>query len=128
MLGSRKCNIIHTRLRHQCSPLGADLFRANIINDSSCPYGCPLEDDIHYLLECPLYTNARMQLYMNIIPYTVTLLFGSYNLTDETNLIVFTIALNPVSSFFPPPFLFIKYIYVCIYYICNLLSFSYSCV
>ena len=31
---------------------------------------------------------------MNITPYTVisieTLLFGSYNLTDETNLIVFT--------------------------------------
>ena len=88
----------------------------------------PLEDDIHYLLEYPLYTNARMQLYMNITPYTVNLLFGSYNLTDETNLIVFTIALNPVSSFFPPPFLFIKYIYVYIYYICNLLSFSYSCV
>jgi hypothetical protein len=95
MLGSRKCNIIHTRLRHQCSPLGADLFRANIINDSSCHYGCPLEDDIHYLLEWPLYTNARMQLFMNITPYTVisieTLLFGSDNLTDETNLIVFTI-------------------------------------
>ena len=95
MLGSRKCNIIHTRLRQQCSPLGADLFRANIINDSSCPYGCPLEDDIHYLLEWPLYTNARMQLFINIKPYVVisieTLLFGSDNLTDETNLIVFTI-------------------------------------
>ena len=37
MLGSRKCNIIHTRLRHQCSSLGADLFRANIINDPSAP-------------------------------------------------------------------------------------------
>ena len=33
LLGSRKCNIIHTRLRHQCSSLGADLFRANIISD-----------------------------------------------------------------------------------------------
>jgi hypothetical protein len=38
VLGSRKCNIIHTRLRHQCSLLGADLFRANIVNDPSC--GC----------------------------------------------------------------------------------------
>jgi hypothetical protein len=51
-------------------------------------------DDIHYLLECPLYANARMQLFMNITPNAVisieTLLFGSYNLTDETNLIVFT--------------------------------------
>jgi len=51
------CNIIHTRLRHQCSSLGADLFRANIVSDPSCPCGCPLEDEdaIHYLLECPLY-------------------------------------------------------------------------
>jgi hypothetical protein len=52
------------------------------------------EDDIHYLWECPLYTNARMQLFMNITPNAVisieTLLFGSYNLTDETNLIVLT--------------------------------------
>ena len=68
MLESRKCNIIHTRLRHQCSSLGADLFRANITNDPSCPFGFPLEDAIHYLWECPLYTNARMQLFMNITP------------------------------------------------------------
>ena len=47
---------MHTRLRHQCSSLGADLIRANIVNDPSCPYGCPLEDAIHYLLECPLHT------------------------------------------------------------------------
>ena len=84
MLGSRKCNIIHTRLRHQCSSLGADLFRANIVNDPSC--GCPLEDDMHYLLECPLYTNARMQLFINITRYTVisieNVLLGSDNLTD----------------------------------------------
>jgi len=87
-MSDRKCNIIHTRLRHKCGSLGAYLFRANIINDP----GCPLEDAIHYLLECPLYMNARMQLSMNITPYTVisieTLLFGSDNLTDENNLIV----------------------------------------
>jgi hypothetical protein len=93
LLGSRKCKIIHTRLIHQCSSLGADLFRANIISDPSCACGCPLEDAIHYLLECLLYTNARMPLFMSITPYTVisieTLLFGSDNLTDENNLIVF---------------------------------------
>ena len=83
-------NIIHTRLRHQSSSLGADLFRANIINDLSCTCRCPLEDAIHYLLECPLYTNARMQLFMSITPYTVisieNLLFGPDNLTDKNNL------------------------------------------
>jgi hypothetical protein len=58
----------------------------NIINYPSYTYGCPLEDDIHYLLECPLYTNTRMKLFMNITPYAVisieTLLFNSDNLTD----------------------------------------------
>ena len=38
-------------------------------------------------------TNVRIQLFINITPYTVisieTLLFGSDNLTDETNLIMF---------------------------------------
>jgi hypothetical protein len=76
LLGSRKCNIIHTRLRHQSSSLGADLFRANIVSDPICACGCPLEDAIHYLLECPLYTNARMQLIMSITPYTVILKFA----------------------------------------------------
>ena len=37
--------------------------------------------------------NVRMLLFINITPYTVisieTLLFGSDNLTDETNLIMF---------------------------------------
>jgi hypothetical protein len=41
-----------------------------------------------------LDTNAGKKLFMNFTPYTVisieTLLFGSDNLTDETNSIVFT--------------------------------------
>jgi hypothetical protein len=49
-----KCIHIFTRLRHPCSSLGADLFRANIVNDPRCPCGCPLGDAIHYLLECSL--------------------------------------------------------------------------
>jgi hypothetical protein len=69
MLGSRNCNIIHIRLRPQCSSLGADLFRANIIIDPSCPCRCPLEDAIHYLLQCPLYRNAGMQLFINVTSY-----------------------------------------------------------
>jgi hypothetical protein len=52
-----------------------------------------IKDAIHYLLECPLYANVRMQLFMSITPYTVisieNLLVGSDNLTDENNLIVF---------------------------------------
>jgi hypothetical protein len=43
----------------------------NIFDKQKCACGCPLEDAIHYLLECPLYTNARMQLFMSITLYTV---------------------------------------------------------
>jgi hypothetical protein len=49
-----------------------------------------LEYAMHYLLECPLYTNARMQLFINITLYTVisieNVLLGSDNLTGENNL------------------------------------------
>jgi hypothetical protein len=48
---------------------------------------------MHYLLECPLYANERMQLFINITLYTVisieNVLLGSDNLTDENNLAVF---------------------------------------
>jgi hypothetical protein len=99
----------------------------------------PLEDAIHYLLECLLYTNARMQLIMSITPYTVisieNLLLGSDNLTDENNLNIYTIlidlndtklypvlrmlsficAQSPYPPLFFPLLLFIKYIHVYIY-------------
>jgi hypothetical protein len=47
---------------------------------------------IHWLLEWLFHTNARMQLFMKMTPYThisiENLLFGSGSLTDESNLIV----------------------------------------
>jgi hypothetical protein len=50
---------------------------------------------IHYLLECPLYSNARMQLFMNITPHTIisieNLLFGSNNLTNEKQYVLFVL-------------------------------------
>jgi hypothetical protein len=32
-IGDRKTNIIHTKLRHRCSGLNADLYRVNLKND-----------------------------------------------------------------------------------------------
>jgi hypothetical protein len=57
--GSRKLNILHTRLRHQCSSLNADLSRIHVINNYKCSCGASFEDAIHYFLECPLYLNER---------------------------------------------------------------------
>ena len=57
--GNRHLNIIHTRLRYQCSSLKADLFRVNIVSNTACDCGHPLEDSIHFFFECPLYNVCR---------------------------------------------------------------------
>jgi hypothetical protein len=57
--GPRKLSILHTRLRHQCSSLNADLSRIHVINNYKCSCGASFEDAIHYFLECPLYLNER---------------------------------------------------------------------
>jgi hypothetical protein len=54
-IGERKINIIHTKLRHRCSGLNADLYRVNWKNDPRCVCGHLFEDAIHFFLECPLY-------------------------------------------------------------------------
>ena len=86
-------NILHTKLRHRCSPLKADLYRVNLVNDPSCECGCPLEDSIHFFLECPLYINFRNQLFKNIQHLADIsiehILFGTDEITVEQNTIIF---------------------------------------
>ena len=92
-IGNRNENIIHTKMRHRCSSLNADLFRANLINDSSCACGCPLEDAIHFFLECPLYLNSRVTLFRFIEPIVLpsiqNILFGNDSISDDQKAIIF---------------------------------------
>mgnify|MGYP002634107685 CR=1 FL=1 len=92
-IGNRMENILHTKLRHRCSPLKADLYRVNLVNDPSCECGCPLEDSIHFFLECPLYINFRNQLFKNIQHLADIsiehILFGTDEITVEQNTILF---------------------------------------
>ncbi|CAG2220634.1 unnamed protein product [Mytilus edulis] len=92
-IGNRIENILHTKLRHRCSPLKADLYRVNLVNDPSCECGCPLEDSIHFFLECPLYINFRNQLFKNIQHLADIsiehILFGTDEITVEQNTILF---------------------------------------
>ena len=50
--GSTKFNILHARLRHQCSSLKAELTKIHVVDDPKCSCGSPIEDAIHFLLEC----------------------------------------------------------------------------
>ena len=61
--GSRQFNILHTRLRHQCSSLIADLTKIHVVGDLKGSCGSPIEDAIHFLLECQLYYNQRILLF-----------------------------------------------------------------
>jgi len=69
--GSRKLNILHTRLRHQCSSLNADLSRIHVINNYKCNCGASFEDAIHYFLECPLYLNQR-RIFLVIVTISIS--------------------------------------------------------
>ncbi|CAG2224800.1 unnamed protein product [Mytilus edulis] len=93
MLKYKMENILHTKFRHRCSPLKADLYRVNLVNDPSCECGCPLEDSIHVFLECPLYINFRNQLFKNIQHLADIsiehILFGTDEITVEQNTILF---------------------------------------
>jgi hypothetical protein len=49
-IGDRKTNKIHTKLRHRCSGLNADLNRVNLKKVPCCVCGHLFEDAIHFFL------------------------------------------------------------------------------
>ena len=67
-LGSRKYNIIMSRIRMKSSILNGHLFQLKLVNDSRCKCGYMFEDTVHYFLVCPLYTDARTTLFNIVSP------------------------------------------------------------
>ena len=47
-IDDRKTIIIHTKLRHRCSGLNADLYRVDLKIDPRCVCGHLVEDAIHF--------------------------------------------------------------------------------
>ena len=90
--GVRKNQILHTRLRTNCSSLAADLFSKNIIPSPICSCG-QRETTYHYFFQCMNYDNLRPLLLNEIsiyCPVTLeTVLKGSEALTAEENEIIF---------------------------------------
>ena len=84
--GSRKGQILHARLRLECSSLNSDLFRKHIVPSPSCQCG-GFESATHFFFTCPIFTNAR-QRYLpdNLENFTAReLLFGKENATEQDN-------------------------------------------
>ena len=95
LYGKRKFNILHTRLRQQCSSLKYDLFRCNLVPDPSCECGNPCENSFHFILECPLYIHQRNSMFNKLshIRYINLrlLLFGDESQPLEYNQNVFRV-------------------------------------
>ena len=60
--GESKLSIIHAKLRMNCSSLSGDLYNLNIIDSPECQCGFEYENALHYFLQCPLYSNLRINL------------------------------------------------------------------
>ena len=91
--GSRRDQLLHTRLRTNCSNLNNDLFQKNITDSPLCLCG-NLEDDYHFLLVCPLYARQRIILHNSIAQYQFNLtldllLFDDLPLSYDANMQIF---------------------------------------
>jgi len=88
--GSRRTNIIWSRIRLGCSVLKAQLYRMHIIDDPNCSCGHSYEDAEHYFLGCPLYHRQRLLLLdtfysLGIHPTVNIMLNGSDQLDNRAN-------------------------------------------
>jgi len=91
--GKRKPQLHHCRLRLGMSDLKYDLYRRHLIEDPVCACGHPAETSEHFLLHCPLYTNARtptLGKLDNELKDIHTLLFGNDNLSLPVNINIFS--------------------------------------
>ena len=81
--GPRNLQIMHTRLRTQCSALNSHLFNKNIVNSPLCL--CRSEETSkHFLLHCPRYENQRFKM-LNALG---TILADTPALTITTDLLL----------------------------------------
>lgn len=84
--GSRMGQILHARLRMECSSLNSHLYRKNIVDSPSCACG-DFESSYHYLFICPKYANIRHTYLSSYLRThnTHELLFGKENVSLHEN-------------------------------------------
>ena len=91
-IGDRKAQVLHTRLRTQCSSLNQDLFSKSIVESPLCRCG-NIESTHHFFFNCPLYNNIRTTLFNSVSQFcTLTLqhfLHGEDSFSYEVNTNIF---------------------------------------
>jgi hypothetical protein len=87
--GKRKAQILHSRIRLQCSDLKTDLERLNLTDDITCACGAERESAEHYILICNQYNLDRQIMLANLPPNTTidlnTLMYGDPNFDPLQN-------------------------------------------
>ena len=90
--GSRIGQILHSRLRMNCSSLNQHLYKRHLVQSPNCNCG-EIESNEHYLLKCPRYLIYRESFISNLrLPIRMSvniLLSGSVRLTVEQNKLIF---------------------------------------
>ena len=81
--GPRNLQIMHTRLRAQCSALNSHLFNKNKVNSPLCLCRSEVTSK-HFLLHCPRYENQRLKM---LNPFRI-ILTGTPVLTITTDLLL----------------------------------------
>lgn len=91
-IGKRLGQILHTRLRGNCSSLNQHLFSRNIVQSPLCACG-NVENTEHFLLYCPLYNDVRQKMIRSVShlcrPSINILLYGDQNLSFNDNKLIF---------------------------------------
>ena len=91
-VGSRKAQVLHTRLRTNCSSLNLDLFMRKISDSPLCQCGS-IENAQHYFFHCRYYQIQRTELLNIVSQYQILslshFLCGNDSLSLDTNKIVF---------------------------------------
>ena len=90
--GNRHVQVLHTRLRTQCSALNHDLFKKNISDTPLCRCGS-IENTHHFFFKCPFYNIVRNDLLHKVSTlHEVSLkllLYGNQNLSNDLNTRIF---------------------------------------
>ena len=87
---SRKMQILHTRVRLECSSLNQHLWRKNLVDSPNCFCGV-IKSSSHFLLSCARYSHIR-QYYFSVLQQPLTasvLLNGIPNETVAKNNLIF---------------------------------------
>ena len=91
LFGNRKEQVLHTRLRTNCSVLNYDLYMKNIIDSPLCRCN-NIETVNHFFLGCPNNNNQRITLMQTVSRFcaiTITLLYGNRTLYLQANSDIF---------------------------------------